>query len=61
MKTAVADGTVPASRLDSYLKLQDELAHLATQQDERARLEEKRQSRIGAKALRARLKQKDRG
>jgi ribosome biogenesis GTPase / thiamine phosphate phosphatase len=60
VKAAVADGRLSASRLESYHKLQDELAHLATQQDERARLEEKRQSKVMNKALRARLKQKGR-
>lgn len=56
VKAAVADGRLPASRLESYLKLQDELAHLARQQDERAQIEERRKGRIGAKALRAHLK-----
>jgi ribosome biogenesis GTPase / thiamine phosphate phosphatase len=60
VKAAVKESRLPASRLESYLKLQDEIAHLETQQDERARLEEKRQGRVGAKALRARLKQKGR-
>ena len=36
VKAAVADGTLPAERLDSYVKLQDELATLARQQEERA-------------------------
>jgi ribosome biogenesis GTPase len=60
VKAAVAQGRIPTARLESYLKLQDELVHLATQQDERARLEEKRQSKVGAKALRARLRDKGR-
>jgi ribosome biogenesis GTPase len=60
VKAAVDDGRLPAARLVSYLKLQDELAFLARQQEERAQLEDKRKGRIGAKALRARLKQKDR-
>jgi ribosome biogenesis GTPase / thiamine phosphate phosphatase len=60
VKAAVADGRLSASRLESYHKLQDELVHLATQQDERARLEEKRQSKVQNKALRARLKEKGR-
>jgi ribosome biogenesis GTPase len=58
VKQAVGAGEVPAGRLDSYLKLQDELAWLARQQDERAQMEEKRRGKIGAKALRARLKEK---
>jgi ribosome biogenesis GTPase / thiamine phosphate phosphatase len=60
VKAAVADGRVSADRLESYHKLQDELAHLATQQDERARLEDKRQSKVANKALRARLREKGR-
>lgn len=55
---AVAAGTLPAERVQSYRKLQTEQAFLARQQDERARLENKRAGRIGAKALRARLKEK---
>ena len=60
VKAAAVDGRLPSGRLESYLKLQDELRHLATQQDERARLEEKRQAKVGTKALRARLRQKGR-
>ena len=37
VKAAVAEGTVRAERLDSYLKLQNELAELARRQEERAR------------------------
>jgi len=37
VKAAVAEGKLPAERLDSYVKLQDELATLARQQEERAR------------------------
>ena len=57
---AAGDGTLAPARLDSYRKLQDEQAYLATQQDERARIEQKRVGRIGAKALRKRLKDKGR-
>jgi ribosome biogenesis GTPase len=56
VKAAVDAGDLPASRLESYLKLQDELASLTRQQDERAQIEERRRGRIGAKALRAHLK-----
>jgi hypothetical protein len=58
VKAAVADGRVPASRLESYLRLQDELVQLAQKQDQRAQIEEKRRGKIGAKALRAHLKTK---
>jgi ribosome biogenesis GTPase len=37
VKAAVEEGKLPADRLDSYVKLQDELATLARQQEERAR------------------------
>ena len=43
-------------RLESYHKLAGEQAHQARQQDERALIEEKRRGKIGAKALRKRLK-----
>ena len=49
---AVDAGALPAARLESYLKLQDELAYLARQQDERAQIEEKRRGKMGAKAMR---------
>ncbi len=45
VKAAIADGRLAADRLDSYLKLQDELADLARQQEERASIEEKRRSK----------------
>jgi len=57
---AVADGTLPALRLESFRKLQQEQAYQATQQDERSRIELKRIGKIGAKALRSRLKDKGR-
>src|SRR4051812_6992393 len=57
---AVAAGMLPAERLESFRKLQDEQAHQHRQQDERARLEIKRQGKIGAKALRQVLKDKGR-
>jgi ribosome biogenesis GTPase len=37
VKAAVAEGRLRADRLESYVKLQDELAELARQQEERAR------------------------
>jgi ribosome biogenesis GTPase len=60
VKAAVAAGVLPPERLASYLALQDELTHLARQQDQRAQLEEKRRGRIGAKALRQSLRAKGR-
>jgi ribosome biogenesis GTPase len=58
VKTAVADGRVAASRLESYHKLQDELLFLARQQDERAQLEEKRRVKIIGKAVKKHIKAK---
>jgi ribosome biogenesis GTPase len=58
VKAAVTEGTLAADRLESYLRLQDELAVLERQQDERALLEEKRRGRIGAKAMRQHTKLK---
>jgi ribosome biogenesis GTPase len=58
VKAAVDDGRIPPDRLASYLQLQEELAYLARQQDERAQIEEKRRGKIGAKALRQHLKSK---
>jgi ribosome biogenesis GTPase len=57
---AAASGTLSLARLESYRKLQQEQASLATRQDERARIDQKRAGRIGAKALRKRLKDKGR-
>ena len=58
VKAAVAGGTLDARRLDSYLKLQDELRVLEDLQDERALLEQKRQSKITGKALNRHVKSK---
>ena len=58
VKAAVEHGQLAAARLESYLKLQDELGYLARQQDERAQIEQKRRGKIGAKALRQHLKSK---
>ena len=58
VKTAVDEGRIPPDRLASYLHLQDELAYLARQQDERAQIEEKRKGKIGAKAMRQHVKSK---
>jgi ribosome biogenesis GTPase len=58
VKGAVAAERLDPSRLDSYLKLQDELAFLARQQSERAQLEEKRRAKVMGKALKKHLKTK---
>ena len=58
VKAAVEDGRLAADRLESYLRLKDELASLERQQDERALLEEKRRGKLGAKAVRQAIKLK---
>jgi ribosome biogenesis GTPase / thiamine phosphate phosphatase len=60
VKAAVSEGRLPAARLESYLSLQKELAHLARQQDQKALLDQKRRGRIGAKSLRQSLRLKGR-
>ena len=56
VKAAVEQGRLARSRLDSYLKLQEEIASAARQQDQRAMIEARRRSRIAGKALKAHLK-----
>jgi ribosome biogenesis GTPase / thiamine phosphate phosphatase len=60
VRAAVERGELPAGRLDSYLKLAGEQAYQTRQQDQRALLDQKRNSRIVSKAHRRRLKGKDR-
>jgi ribosome biogenesis GTPase len=59
VRAAVDAGQLTAERLVNFQKLRDEQAFQSRQQDQRALLEEKRQARIGSKALQKRLK--DRG
>lgn len=58
VKAAVAEGHLTTARLDSYLKLQDEVASLVRQQDERAALEEKRRSKASSRTARPYFKTK---
>ena len=58
VKAASADGRLAPGRLESYLRLQGELAALARQQDERVQLEGKRRSRVMGKGLKKHLKTK---
>ena len=58
VKAAVEAGTIPAARLESYQRLQDELAFLSRQQDARAQIDEKRRGRVASKALRQHVKTK---
>jgi ribosome biogenesis GTPase len=59
VRAAVDGGDLPAGRLESYHKLQDEQAHQARQMDQRAQIDEKRRSKTAAKALQKRLEEKD--
>jgi ribosome biogenesis GTPase len=58
VKQAVEEGRLDAARLESYVKLQEELSFLAQQQDQRAQIEERRRAKVQTKALRAHLKTK---
>jgi ribosome biogenesis GTPase / thiamine phosphate phosphatase len=55
---AVANGVISPERLRNWRKLIAELEYLERRNDARARTEESRQGAIGAKALRARLRDK---
>ncbi len=58
VKAGVEAGSLTAERLASYLKLQDEMAFLARQQDERALLDEKRRNKVAAKSVRQHVRSK---
>lgn len=60
VKAAVADGRLAAARLDSYFKLQDEIAYVERQQDERALIEEKRRAKQMTKAVNRQLRSRGR-
>jgi ribosome biogenesis GTPase / thiamine phosphate phosphatase len=54
---AVTDGTLPAARLESYHKLQQEQAFQARQQDQRAQLEQKRRFKVLTKAANKKIRE----
>lgn len=60
VKRAVDSGTLPAERLANYHKLVAELAFLESKTDRKAQMEKKAAGRTGARALRKRLKDKER-
>ncbi len=60
VKAAVADGTLAADRFASYLKLQDEIRAFENRRDVRARIEEKRRSKIVGRAIKQIYKHKGR-
>ena len=57
---AASSGELAENRLESFRKLDAERARVERQQDERALIERKRQGRVGAKALRKRVREKGR-
>lgn len=60
VRQAVDDGRLAAGRLESYLKLQDELASLEDRKSVRGRIEEKRRGRATSEALDALYKARGR-
>lgn len=58
VKRAVEERRLGSDRLESYLKLQDELAYLARQQDERAQIEQKRRSKVTTRAANQHIRSK---
>jgi len=60
VKAAVADGTIDATRYESYLKLMGERKALVDQQEVRSQIEQKRQARIGSKAMKTLKKERGR-
>jgi len=60
VKAAVADGTIDATRYESYLKLMSERKALIDQQEVRSQIEQKRHARIGSKAMKALKKERGR-
>lgn len=58
VKDAVASGRLVSDRLESYHKLQGEIAFLERQQDERAQIEEKRRSKVITKAANQHIRSK---
>jgi ribosome biogenesis GTPase len=60
VKAAVAAGTVAADRLESYLKLQNELRDLDARRDVRARIEEKRRGKVMGRAIKQLYKHRER-
>jgi ribosome biogenesis GTPase len=60
VKSAVAEGTLGADRLASYVKLQDELRELDARRDVRAQIEEKRRGKVMGKSIKQFYKQRGR-
>ncbi len=59
VKQAIADGTLAAGRLESYLKLQDEMRSLDVRKDARAQIDEKRKMKTVSQSLKKLYKSRD--
>jgi ribosome biogenesis GTPase len=60
VRGAVEEGALDAGRLESFLKLQDEIRATEARTDERAQQEAKRQARLGSKAAKKLYKERGR-
>jgi len=60
VKQAIAAGTLPAERLESYLKLEDEMRSLGVRKDARAQIDEKRKMKTVSQSLKKLYKFRDR-
>ena len=60
VKQAIAEGTLPAERLESYLKLQEEMRNLEVRKDARAQIDEKRKMKTVSQSLKKLYKSRDR-
>jgi ribosome biogenesis GTPase / thiamine phosphate phosphatase len=60
VKAAVDAGTIPANRLASFLKLQDEVRALDVRRDVRAQIEEKRRNKVVGRAIKQLYKERGR-
>ena len=60
VKQAMADGTLAAERLESYLKLQEEMHSLGVRKDARAVIDEKRKMKTVSQSLKKLYKSRDR-
>jgi len=60
VKQAIADGTLAAERLGSYVKLQEEIRSLDVRKDARAQIDEKRKMKTVSQSLKKLYKSRDR-
>lgn len=60
VKAAVAEGRLPAARLASYVKLQEEAETLEARKDARALIDEQRRNRVGGRAAKPPARRRNR-